>query len=1100
MTDKNNIVEKEIIGGFDESRIINKDYLNSLEGIYKCGICFKIMDNPTDCESCGHSFCFECIKNLKCPFKCKNKQLKPSSQNLKDILNKLKFKCLNKGCEQTLNYSDVKLHDKNCDFQEIICPNNGCNQKVIKKNLENHVLNECQFALVKCHFCDYQFSKNEISNHEKSCSIVNKSLKSNEIDDKMNINNNIDTNEYIKLISMNVSKIVKDNQELINMNKNNLENKNDENAEQKFEFSQVACRPSNPANYAQIDEEELLNLISGGIEDELKKYFLDFEKNFLKLSKDIKDIKDHLNKKQNPEKNNQLNISDNEKEKNDEINELSKDNIKNIIVKNENDLKNALNDMNDKILEKLKTFSVKLEENFKKIDSGNNNNLTNQQKLIIENINNSIDKIIENIQETKSKINTLSNDIHNKTSLFEELNKNIISSLEQKSKEIPSKEDKNINNNINSEIENIQTTLSLIKNNIKQVIKTLSEEFADLTDLIKGKNNNEKDNSNIATNKNDKKSNYLTLNIDYLHKFSFGGDALDKNKTQSPKILSSNNINNIKSSNNTNTQLQINENNNSFISDENNKIDINKNPDMNKLSHNLQNNNIISNLENRMNNLENFVKNMETEIKQNITSQFNDQIKNFNFSVEQNLDNKIGKMFNLKYCKECEKVDYFYAFKKCATCGAENCKQCITLCLNCKILFCKNCCTCIKCNKNYCISCRILCTECNKKYCKNCLMNCSTCNKLTCLSCIKQCLNCKNYNCSAYCSITCYICNKNICNKCVTDSQKINCNSCNNIICEECVKFCEFCKNKICKNCQKLCQKCNLKICKTCSEECHDCKKIFCKKCSVNNLEKKCDLCNNNFCHECEKNFGNCYVCMKDICKNCFAKCLCGNIYCNTCSLECEKCGRRVCNICSAKCICDIAVFCDECLKQNTETVLMHDCLYFINDTSIFDKKKTRSKISLNVNDNFEIKLYANNINRLSKLLIGFTDNGLFGENDDKNITNIYVINLINGKKFSSENNVEEALFDMNIIKDENICVYLMVKDKKLFFRINNSEYKSGFDLVKDAYWIYLEKINTEINNPSNQNNSNNFTNSEFISDDSSIGGPRVKFIYAKKI
>ena len=61
MEEKIKINEKEIIGGFDESRIINIDYLNSLEGIYKCGICFKIMDNPTDCESCGHSFCFECI-------------------------------------------------------------------------------------------------------------------------------------------------------------------------------------------------------------------------------------------------------------------------------------------------------------------------------------------------------------------------------------------------------------------------------------------------------------------------------------------------------------------------------------------------------------------------------------------------------------------------------------------------------------------------------------------------------------------------------------------------------------------------------------------------------------------------------------------------------------------------------------------------------------------------------------------------------------------------------------------------------------------------------------------------------------------------------
>ena len=83
---------------------------------------------------------------------------------------------------------------------------------------------------------------------------------------------------------MNVSKIVKDNKEL--MDKSNINNENNN----KIEFSEVAFRPSNPSNYAQIDEDELLNLISESIDDELKKYFLDFDKNFLKLSKDIKDI------------------------------------------------------------------------------------------------------------------------------------------------------------------------------------------------------------------------------------------------------------------------------------------------------------------------------------------------------------------------------------------------------------------------------------------------------------------------------------------------------------------------------------------------------------------------------------------------------------------------------------------------------------------------------------------------------------------------------------------------------------------------------------------------------------------------------------------
>jgi hypothetical protein len=82
--------------------------------------------------------------------------------------------------------------------------------------------------------------------------------------------------------------------------------------------------------------------------------------------------------------------------------------------------------------------------------------------------------------------------------------------------------------------------------------------------------------------------------------------------------------------------------------------------------------------------------------------------------------------------------------------------------------------------------------------------------------------------------------------------------------------------------------------------------------------------------------------------------------------------------------------------------------------------------------------------------LVGFTDNGNFEENSENNINNIYAIDLINGKKYSSENNEEEILFDKNnIIKEENICVYLMLKNKKFYFKINNEDYKLAFDLKK---------------------------------------------------
>ena len=77
----NNNKENNISGiilknnGLDESRVVNKEYLISLDDVYKCNICFKIMDNPTDCENCGHSFCYKCINKLKCPFGCINKSL-----------------------------------------------------------------------------------------------------------------------------------------------------------------------------------------------------------------------------------------------------------------------------------------------------------------------------------------------------------------------------------------------------------------------------------------------------------------------------------------------------------------------------------------------------------------------------------------------------------------------------------------------------------------------------------------------------------------------------------------------------------------------------------------------------------------------------------------------------------------------------------------------------------------------------------------------------------------------------------------------------------------------------------------------------------------
>jgi predicted Zn-ribbon and HTH transcriptional regulator len=80
---ENEMTKKILVGGYDEDLVINKNYLESLDGIYKCNICNKIMINPVECEECGHNFCNDCISSSDCPFGCKTKVIKPSSLAIK---------------------------------------------------------------------------------------------------------------------------------------------------------------------------------------------------------------------------------------------------------------------------------------------------------------------------------------------------------------------------------------------------------------------------------------------------------------------------------------------------------------------------------------------------------------------------------------------------------------------------------------------------------------------------------------------------------------------------------------------------------------------------------------------------------------------------------------------------------------------------------------------------------------------------------------------------------------------------------------------------------------------------------------------------------
>ncbi len=215
--------------GFATSRVINKDYLNTLGDLFKCNICFNIMNNPTDCEKCGHSYCLDCITNFNCPFECESANIKSSSIAIKLLLNQLKFRCENDGCNEELLYSDINLHDQDCEYKPTKCPSPNCGMIISKLKLENHIKSQCNYSLRNCKLCHNEFYLIDLKDHEENCEYVLNSLTSNGALSKKY--NSLNGTKYIEALNINISKIIKEQENkykiLEDENKNIKSNLND---------------------------------------------------------------------------------------------------------------------------------------------------------------------------------------------------------------------------------------------------------------------------------------------------------------------------------------------------------------------------------------------------------------------------------------------------------------------------------------------------------------------------------------------------------------------------------------------------------------------------------------------------------------------------------------------------------------------------------------------------------------------------------------------------------------------------------------------------------------------------------------------------------
>ena len=247
------------------------------------------------------------------------------------------------------------------------------------------------------------------------------------------------------------------------------------------------------------------------------------------------------------------------------------------------------------------------------------------------------------------------------------------------------------------------------------------------------------------------------------------------------------------------------------------------------------------------------------------------------------------------------------------------------------------------------------------------------------------------------------------------------------------------------------------KICFYCSKKCGLCEKKFCTKCSLEFEKIKCNICTKIFCYNCISNIVKCQKCQKTICKSCYIQCFqCKMVFCKNCCKKCSNCNNKICLKCQYKCFCGLVIFCGKCLLSNEE-ISPHECTQFINDKSIFDSIKTRSVIKLN--KNFEAKFFLEKKSSKGRTLIGLTDmdENLFINDTQEEILGVWTLIVGSGEKYSSEQKLEQFLDNDANEKDS---IFMMKKDDKLFFRINNDEYKLAFILPKKDYYIYLENTN----------------------------------------
>uniref|UniRef100_A0A8C9W884 TNF receptor-associated factor n=1 Tax=Scleropages formosus TaxID=113540 RepID=A0A8C9W884_SCLFO len=144
---------------------------------YCCEACHFVLCNPKQTE-CGHRFCETCILDLLskrdpvCPV-----DMEPLFEDkiFRDVccnreIMALKVYCRNEknGCKEQMSLHQVMDHLNVCPYFEVPCPLGKCKEKMMRKDMPDHLAWKCKYRETTCEFCKHKMALTEIQKHKET--------------------------------------------------------------------------------------------------------------------------------------------------------------------------------------------------------------------------------------------------------------------------------------------------------------------------------------------------------------------------------------------------------------------------------------------------------------------------------------------------------------------------------------------------------------------------------------------------------------------------------------------------------------------------------------------------------------------------------------------------------------------------------------------------------------------------------------------------------------------------------------------------------------------------------------------------------------------